>query len=596
MRPAGTGGGSTLALEFATRSARRKQAPRTIFRLVSLWALIALIAVMVLEVLPATGPRLAAVGGPFVAGWLVHFCLLSLFFEALAGRFPVAAALVPVLAYSSYYLEYWEQSVHARQKSAELRRSNPGRILDFNADTYSLVMDKADKFGASHEIPIVFTRDSSYKPEGYVSFRLWPTDKLGQFLEESHATFQVLAVYWDGLMQPAVKELRVAERPPHRIVEATVHDDPGDGWKDWNLGEEATTISAEGKAIGVFKSSYVFRLPKLPFLTIGCRYSVRPRLPECDANFITERVSMESVPEGVDRGRYDDPVSIMLGIRKITDDEILSFHGFAAGADAAGPVAARSDSGEDEAFETLRAVIKGQSPAIAWTTGHTIASDPVRLAPLAAGMAKRFIALSQPDKTDAPGRREQAALLSTGLVALPKADFVAVADQLRVFMRRGGSAEEHPALYLRLADGGPNMFSFYRDRFLAPETSRLERLLAALAICRIGQADSELISAMTRQWSGSEAVAAGDDNYNYKAALFVTLLKLGREDVLRKADDTDSETLKTWYEAVLALQGKTEAGPNNCMPMEWPRAEYLPPSLSPRLRWSHEKWLPVAQK
>ena len=298
---------------------------------------------MVLEALPATGPEVAAVGGPFVAGWLVHFCLLSFFFEALAGRFPVAAALVPALAYSSYYLAYWEQGVHARQNSAALRRSNPGRILDFNADAYSLVMDKADKFGASHEISAVFTRDSSYKPEEYVSFRLWPTDRLNQFLKESHVPFQVLAVYWDGVVQPGVKELRVAERPPRRIVEVTVRDDPGNGWKDWNLGEEATSISVEGKAIGVFKSGYVFRLPKFPFLTIGCRYSVSPRLPECDANFITERVPMESVPEGVDRGRYDDPVSIMLGIRKITDDEILSFRGFAAGADAAGPLAARSN-------------------------------------------------------------------------------------------------------------------------------------------------------------------------------------------------------------------------------------------------------------
>jgi len=570
--------------------------PRTIFRLVSLWSLIALIVVMVLEALPATGPELAAVGGPFVAGWLVHFCLLSLFIEALAGRFPVAAALVPVLAYSSYYLAYWEQGVHARQRSAELRRSNPGKILDFNAESYSLVLDKADGFGASHEIPIVFANDSSYKPEEYLSFRLWPTDRLSQFLKESHATFQVLGVYWDGLKQPAVKELCVAERPPHRIVEATVHDDPGDGWKDWNLGEEATAITVEGRTIGVFRSGYVLRLPKFPFLMIGCRYSVSPRLRECDANFITERVPMESVPEGVDRGRYDDPVSIMLGIRKITDDGILSSRGFAVGADAAGPVAARSDAGEDEAFETLRAVINGQNPAIAWTMGQTIAGDPVRLAPLAAGMAKRFVALNQPERTDAPGRREQAALLSTGLVALPKVDFVAVADELRVFMRRGGSAEDHPALYLRLADSGPNMFSFYRDRFLASETSRLERLLAALAICRIGQADSELISAMTRQWSESESAPAADDNYNYKAALFVTLLKLGREDVLRKAVDTDSATLKAWYEAVLALQGNTEAGPNNCMPMEWPRAEYIPSSLSPKLRWSHEKWLPIAQK
>jgi hypothetical protein len=554
-----------------------------------------LVALMVLQALPVTGPVLASVGAPFVTGWLAHLTLISLIVDALAGRLSLAVMLIPLIAYSTYYLAYWKQGVRVAQYSAELRRSNPGKLLDFNPDVHSLVMDQAGKFAASHQIPVVYAREPSYKPEEYLSFRLWSTEQLPQFLKDSRSTFQVFDVYLDDLMQPNLRELRVPERPSHQIVEATVFDDPGNGWRDWKIGEERTSVTLEGKTVGVFKSGFVFRFPKFPFLWIGCQFHGSPPQHKCDADFIGERVPIESGPDGVDRDRYDDPVSIMLGIKKLADEEILAFRGFAANADAAEPVVTvRPVLGEDEAFDALQAVINGENPIISWTTGPSIAGNPARLAPFAASMVKRFLALSQPDKIDAPGRREQAALLSTGIVALPQADFAAAAGQLSGVMRRGGAPEEFPALYVRLADADANMYSLYRDRFLAHDASRLERLLASLAICRIGQVDNELISAIRLRWMENDPSSTQDDNY--KSALFISLLKLSQDDVKRTAAPTDSPVLKAWYDAVLAGRGKTEVGPNNCMPMEWPRAEYIPSGIAPGLRWSHEKWLPTVQK
>ena len=162
-----------------------------------------------------------------------------------------------------------------------------------------------------------------------------------------------------------------------------------------------------------------------------------------------------------------------------------------------------------------------------------ISGDSSRLAPFAAGMAKRFLDLSRMDNADLPGHREQAALLATGIAALGPAEFASVQGQLADLAQKDGLRDDYPLLYLRLADAGPKLFAIYRDQFLAQSATQKEKLLAALAICRIGQADSELISAIKSEWSESDNDAAKADNY--RAALFVALAKLGQEDLLRSS-------------------------------------------------------------
>ncbi|MFZ0209210.1 MAG: hypothetical protein WAL59_24390, partial [Roseiarcus sp.] len=149
--------------------------------------------------------------------------------------------------------------------------------------------------------------------------------------------------------------------------------------------------------------------------------------------------------------------------------------------------------------------------------------------------------------------------------------------------------DNHPLLYLRLADAGPKMYSLYRDQYLAQNATQRERLLAVVALCRIGQADSELISAIISEWAKLDSGELKDNNY--QSALFVTLLKLGQESTVKSSGRPNSRTLQGWYEAVLAGRGKTDVGPNNCMPMEWLEATNVPAFLSPSLKWVNERWV-----
>jgi hypothetical protein len=162
-----------------------------------------------------------------------------------------------------------------------------------------------------------------------------------------------------------------------------------------------------------------------------------------------------------------------------------------------------------------------------------------------------------------------------------------VQGQLIDLARNSDLRHNYPLLYLRLADAGATLYSIYRDQFLAQNATQAEKQLAALAVCRIAQADSEFISAIKSEWTDGSGEAKDD---NYRAALFVALASLGQEGDLRSSMRSNSRVLQGWYDAVLAGRGRTKVGPNNCMPMEWSGDAYLPPIMAPRLQWKQEQW------
>jgi hypothetical protein len=397
---------------------------------------------------------------------------------------------------------------------------------------------------------------------------------------------QVFSVYLDNTIQSNIKVLRIPERPPHKILSVSAYDDPGAGWNDWNIGFEITTLSSEGTIVGVFKSGYVRQLPIIPFFTIGCKFSSETSKRACQAEFATERVLIESRPNSVDCTLYPDPVSIMLGIKALSNNQIAHFRN----ADLGDNLPIHAVPGEDAAFAALQDIVDAKSPRLSWATSFLIASNPSRLTPLAAGMTKRFLDLSQGGAVFVPGRLDQTRLLAVGILALRPAEFATAQDPLSDLARRDSSVRDnYPLLYLRLADAGPKMYSIYRDQFLSQNATEREKLLAITAICRIGQADSELTSAIESEWAKFDSGELNDNNY--QSALFVALLKLGQESTIKNSGRPNSPILRGWYDAILAGRGKTDSGPNNCMPMEWPGDAYVPGFLAPRLKWLNERWV-----
>jgi hypothetical protein len=547
-------------------------------------ALLAIAALFALQAFPYTGIFLMISGGALLVGLLVHVFLIGLFVEALMGRVPRILAVIPVVAYGGYYTLYAYQTIDIRQKSAQLREENSGKIFDFDSEIYSLVTPDAQTLVDQYAIPVAYQPNKNFNPEGHLAFRLIRSDQCKGLTRDSRNRIIKLGVHFGGVFQNNVCELRFPERPPKKMVTAVKHGDPEVWKRKWEIGEQLTEILVDGKVIGSFKTASVWRLPLFPNAAIGCGL-ISGGTPawNCFADFIRSHIAIDTVPDGVDHEKYELPESVMLGIPKYTAADLADFRGFKQNDEALPRIAEEPKRVEDDSFALLKQIVEGKNPTTPVALGNSLAQDPERLAPFAESMAKRLPEIVQSYQGNTQDRYQMEAL-DTALAALPVTAFSTVSDTIFEFIRRNEGWQRFPRLYIRAAESGTRTLEFYQSQFTSEEIRGYKRLLPVLAICRIGQASSEIVAEMKQRFTS----ASSDEHY--KSALFVTLLKLGEEAFVRANMPIWSGNYPSWAEAVLSGIGKTAIGPNNCMTKEWGGASYLGAAMAPSLRWNKGQW------
>ena len=196
------------------------------FKTVSGIALLAIGALFVLQVIPFVGILLMVmVGSP-----LIHVFLIALFVEALMGRVPRLLAAIPIIAYGGYYALYAHQTMEIREKSAQLRQENSGKIFDFDPELYSLVTPDSETLVTQYAIPVVYQPNKNFDPERHLAFRLVRRDQCNNLPRDSRNRIVKLGVHFGGVFQNNVCELRFPESPPKKLVTAVKHGDP-EIWK-----------------------------------------------------------------------------------------------------------------------------------------------------------------------------------------------------------------------------------------------------------------------------------------------------------------------------------------------------------------------------
>src|SRR5712664_180645 len=165
----------------------------------SLSIFIALLVWLALFLVPAFGELMAFFAGAFLVGILIHALMLSLFIEAMIGRIGRAWLVVPFGLYGSYYAICYYQTILVDRKSAELRASNPGQIVDFDPTRYSLVTQEAERLVSRYRIPVAFIVDRTPKGEGFSSLRLLRKDQcknpIGRFPAIALALYPEYVMY-----------------------------------------------------------------------------------------------------------------------------------------------------------------------------------------------------------------------------------------------------------------------------------------------------------------------------------------------------------------------------------------------------------------
>jgi hypothetical protein len=544
-----------------------------------------LLVFLVLEVLPLPGIYLMFLGGSLFAGLLVHLLLASLFVEALIGRIPRTFVVIPIIAYGAYSAAYFREGWQVAQVSQQLRTANPGKVYDFDPAANSLVMDRAQEFVETHDVPVAYEPNKNY-PEGYLSERLITRAQCNGVKRDTQNRVFTLGMHFDGIFQQNVCLLRFPEPPPNKTVKVTLVGDPQIWARRGDIRERTTEITVDDKTIGSFTRAFTWRLSGLPVLAIGCVLIDQPPAWKCLADFKRNLVTIDGIPDTVDRAKFDDPTSVMLGIRKYVAADLANFSGFDSNQAALESVHNEPEKVENSVFDTLAAIIDGKNPKTPFNLGYSLATNPDRLAPYADGMTRRFVALVGGDYKAIPNWREQIEALAGAIGALPHDAFLRVAGPLFELVKQDPDRAMHKyaMIYVRLGDAGATTLPFYRDQIMANEIKGWERMFPVLALCRIGEADTELIDELKRRYN-SVNFQGGGDPLNFKTSLFVTLLKLGQDSFVRDNHPTGGGR-DEWYADVLAGKGLTKIGPNNCMPEEWPLTIYATREVASSLKWT----------
>jgi hypothetical protein len=554
------------------------------FRSVPALALLAILALLALQAFPLPGVILMMFGAAFLVGLLVHVFLIGLLIEAFMGRVPRALVALPVTAYAGYYALYTYQAVEIRQKSAQLQQENSGKIFDFDPGVYSLVTPDAEKLASEYAIPVVYQTNKNFTPESHVSFRLLRRDQCDMTAEDSRHRIAKSFVRFGNTFQNSVCLLRFPADPPSKVITVVKHGDEEVWKRKWNVfGEQVTEVLVDGKVAGSFKTASIWRLPILPIAAIGCALDSGAAAWRCFADFARSPVEIDTIPATVDHAKFGSPESVMLGIPRYTSADLARFTGYKQNDETLVRVAGEPKRIENESFAGLQRIVDGENPTLPAGFGFSLTRDPQRLAPFAEPMANRLRQLVKNERGTQD--RDQINALDAALSALPDPAFAPVSDTIfEIIRQQSESWKRFSLLYLRAAESGVKTLAFYQAHFISEEVNGYMRILPILAICRVGQADPEIIAEMKRRY-----IAATSDD-RYQSALLVTLAKLGEEAFVRSNAPTKvGGNYKGWAQAVLSGSGKTKVGPNNCMAKEWGYGE-LPAVLSPTLGLYRGEW------
>jgi hypothetical protein len=557
------------------------------FRTVSGIALLAIVGLLALQAFPYTGIILMMTGAAFLVGLLLHVFLIGLFVEAWLGRVPRALMAIPVMAYAGYYALYAYQTIEIRQKSARLQQENPGKVFSFDPEAYSLVTPDAETLVTQYAIPVVYQPNKNFNPEGHLAFRLLRRDQCNAIAPDSRARIVKLGVRFGNAFQNNVCQLRFPESPQRRVITVVKHGDEEIWKRKWEIGEQLTEISVDGKVIGRFKTASVWRLPLLPEVAIGCGLISSTPAWKCSADFMRSHTEIDTIPVSVDHAKYGMPESVLLGIPRYTAADLAAFRGDNRNDEAVARIAEEPKRVENDSFATLQQIVDGQSPAMPFNLGYSLASDPARLVPFAEPMAKRLQELAR----NAGGKdRNQIEVLDAALASLPVSAFAPVSDTIFDIVRQNDGWKRLTRLYLRAAESGVKTSAFYESHFMSGEIKGFLRFLPVLAICRIGKASPEVVAEMKQRFSA----ASSDDHY--QSALLVALLSVGEEPFIKNnLPVKPGGNYRGWAEAVLSGNGKTAIGPNNCMAKEWGNTSYIGAVMAPSLRLNRGNWVAQSQ-
>ena len=548
----------------------------------------AFIITWILQVIPITGIFLMMVGASFFCGLLLLAFMIVIFIEALVGRVPRWMLLVPIIFFGGYYGLYFQQAGKIASREIELQKSNPTKIYNFDTGQEDLVTADGRHLVSAFRIPVVYVKNKN-NAEGYLSYRIVTKEHCNSIPEDSEARISKGAVNYRekpragrsfGRLRSrkGLCLLRMPEKPTKNII--VVETKGQQIWKRKSSIEEGSyKLLKNNKVLGEYRTASVQRYRNFPIPIIGCFLNSGAPSWDCSYGFRKSLYHLKTNPMSIAPDIKINPVILMLGIAKYTDDDFSRFKEYPESAQAIKKAKGFAGNIVDEMFEKLDKMLTDPKQKIAWRMEHTLTRDPGRIAERSEQIIRFLGRLehNEREKIYAAGNKQR--LMFSLLAWLPDEKInelgSLIFDRLKEYKKLGDA----PELYIRLADAADtlsNLKPYYEEHLITGKNKSWQNYLPASALCRVGKASSSTIEFMKSTIKKEGMQKQGNE---YHEALFLALLVLGERDFLESLMAEQNMRYSNWYKTILDGKADGQYGPNNCMVRDGKIGNWNPSSM-----------------
>lgn len=559
-------------------------------RLPSFWLLCAFLIVWLLQAFPYTGIVMMFLVAPLWCGLLLLAFMVVLFVEALIGRVPRWLMVAPVLFFGGYYGLYFQQGVQISIRETELQNSNTTKIYDFDAARENLITAHGQGLVTQYRIPVVYSKNENYN-EGHLSYRMLMKKTCDSIPKDSESQISTSRVHYRDKpragqslgrthSRKGLCVLRMPEKPSKNIV--TIEVKGQQIWKKKSTIEEGVyTLSKNNVVLGEYRTASVQKYQIFPFPIVGCFLNSGAPSWDCSIGFDKSLYRLKTNPASMTQDVKINPVALMLGLKKYTDEDYAIFKNPPDSAVAIKKAQGTAKNLTRGMFEQLDKMMVDPKQKIAWRMGYTLSGDLESIRIRAAKIVDYLKTLEDSKRGeiyDMDGKQDLMFSLIANLpdnalnVFAPK-----VFERLKKYRKPGGA----PEFYIRFADTARiahGLGLFYEKQLTTGKIRGWQNYLPASALCRIGKASSKTIDFMKAKFKSE---GRKEQTSKYHEALFLALLATGERDFVESTLSKQNMRHANWYNTILDGKADGPAGPNNCMVRDGKIGSWLPASMQP---------------
>lgn len=305
-----------------------------IFKLWSVKTALVFAFIAILFVIPITGLFLLlvmAAVGPVFWGIIPHLLTVALIIDIQTKKLSRLFWIIPIVIYGGYYTYYYFYAQEIKSIQNELRATNPQLILNYDSEKHSLVTNDNGNLGLYYRIPVTY--DENHLPLGFSSHRTSSDD----LCKKARAIgLKVSRPGWGEIRKdsrgrsyyfnPKYCQIVSSEKPEKNLLKVVVekNDNSLKNYNGVTVRKKIYNFYLNGKFVGKFTEANITRLPYFPLYIMACGPDSSSW--KCFASLHGTFDVLDTFPEEVNGAAYGtNPVAILLGIKKYTEDDLLHF-------------------------------------------------------------------------------------------------------------------------------------------------------------------------------------------------------------------------------------------------------------------------------